>query len=277
MMELGSDDDCMRRRLDRAARVPAAAGRSETAPAVLAILNDTSGVKPSCPSCTAVGVRRWGFADGLQRFRCKTCQRSFTLLTGTPLAPLRRRDLWLDHAQLLHEGSSIRVAARRLGVHRNTSLRWRHRWLINPRDLQDEVFAGPVEVDTVRVQGIPNGKYAWQRVGIPEPLQDDNRPCANQRERGGRCMSVLVVCDHYGDVADAVLPRIDAPSLTSVLGPLLDPQRAVLCSPGVSSFRAFAALQGLPHQPHAEDTAAPGAGMAAAHLADRSTLGHVRA
>lgn len=277
MVELRSDEGGVRRQVDRPAPIPAAADGSETARAVLAVLNNASGEKPSCPSCTAVGVQRWGFTDGLQRFRCKACQRSFTPLTGTPLARLRRRDLWLEHAQILHEGSSIRVAARRLGVHRNTSLRWRHRWLTNPRDLRAEVFAGPVEVDTVRLQDIPNGKRAWQRVGLSEPLQDDTTPCAGQRERGGRCMSVLVVCDHNGAVADAVLPRIDVPSLTSVLGPLLDPQRAVFCSPGAPSFRAFAAMRCLPHFPQAEDAAAANASASAPGRAGRSQLGHARA
>jgi transposase-like protein len=90
---------------------------------VLALLNEPAATPPPCPSCRGRRVQRWGQSGGVQRFRCTACGRSFNALTGTPLARLRRRDLWLDNAQVLNEGLSIRAAGRRLGIHHNTTFR----------------------------------------------------------------------------------------------------------------------------------------------------------
>lgn len=88
---------------------------------------------PSCPFCGEHRSWRWGQAAGLQRYRCQACHHTFNALTGTPLAHLRYKALWLQHAGELAEGHSIRQSATILGVHRNTAFRWRHRFLAWPR------------------------------------------------------------------------------------------------------------------------------------------------
>ena len=42
-----------------------------------------------CPQCQSKNVGSWGRANGLKRYRCRDCHRSFNALTGTPLARLR--------------------------------------------------------------------------------------------------------------------------------------------------------------------------------------------
>lgn len=44
-----------------------------------------------CPHCGSTRMVRNGHADGLQRYKCRACNRSFNALTGTPLARLRQR------------------------------------------------------------------------------------------------------------------------------------------------------------------------------------------
>jgi transposase-like protein len=41
------------------------------------------------------------------RFRCKSCGRTFNALTKTPMAHLRKKERWLDHAQSMIEGKSL--------------------------------------------------------------------------------------------------------------------------------------------------------------------------
>jgi hypothetical protein len=48
--------------------------------------------KQSCPDCGGNRCHRSGHANGLQRYRCAACRRSFNALTGTPLARLRLPD-----------------------------------------------------------------------------------------------------------------------------------------------------------------------------------------
>ena len=84
---------------------------------------------PVCAHCGDTRISRWGFAHGLQRYRCGGCHQTFNALSGTPLARLRHKDKWGGYAGQLADGSSVRKAAAVLGVSSNTTFRWRHRFL----------------------------------------------------------------------------------------------------------------------------------------------------
>jgi hypothetical protein len=51
-----------------------------------------------CPHSAGREIVGWGRSDGLLRFRCKSCGRTFNALTRTPMAHLRKKEKWLDHA-----------------------------------------------------------------------------------------------------------------------------------------------------------------------------------
>ena len=53
--------------------------------------------KGSCPHCSHTQIYRHGLVNGLQRYRCKACKKTFNALTRTPLAHLRHKDKWLDY------------------------------------------------------------------------------------------------------------------------------------------------------------------------------------
>ena len=103
----------------------------------LDIANDRAERCKLCPDCQSTRIWRWGFKDGVQRFRCKDCGRTFNALTGTPLARLKRLDAWLAYCDALIAGLSVRKAALVVGVHKNTAFRWRHRMLTAPNRVKD--------------------------------------------------------------------------------------------------------------------------------------------
>ena len=88
--------------------------------------------QPRCPSCHHTHCIHWGNAHGLPRYRCAACHKTFNALTATPLARLRHRECWSEYAQALIDGATVREAARRCGVHKDTAFRWRHRFLALP-------------------------------------------------------------------------------------------------------------------------------------------------
>ena len=65
-----------------------------------------------CPHCAGREIVGWGRSDGLLRFRCKSCGRTFNALTRTPMAHLRKKEKWLDHARAMIEGKSLEGVAR---------------------------------------------------------------------------------------------------------------------------------------------------------------------
>src|SRR5690606_27106637 len=144
--------------------VEALHGTADRAAAVNRVIEERVEARPCCPHCQAARAQRWGSAHGLQRFRCTACRRTFNALTGTPLARLRRRDVWLGYASALEDGLSIRKAARRLGVHYATTFRWRHRWLDLLRERKDTKLVGIVEVDETYFLESRKGSRAWTRV-----------------------------------------------------------------------------------------------------------------
>lgn len=100
-----------------------------------------------CPHCSHEKLSKWGTSNGLQRWRCKECARTFNILTGTPLARLRKRAKWKENARAMISGASVRDTAAQCGVHRNTSFRWRHRFLLIQQKAQCQDLSGIAESD----------------------------------------------------------------------------------------------------------------------------------
>lgn len=80
-----------------------------------------------CPRCGSSCTVRWGRFSGRQRHRCRSCRRTFSDLTGTPLAYSKRLHLWPAFGACMAAGLSVRRTGRRLGIDKDTAFRWRHR------------------------------------------------------------------------------------------------------------------------------------------------------
>ncbi len=102
-----------------------------------------------CPHCKSNLIKRWGKRSDLQRYRCKVCKRTFNSLTGTPLAYLHKKGRWLDFAQCLIDGYSVRKSAELCHVNKNTTFRWRHRFLQNMTFIKATKLKGIVEIEDI--------------------------------------------------------------------------------------------------------------------------------
>ncbi|MGV1080951.1 MAG: IS1595 family transposase [Candidatus Nanopelagicales bacterium] len=192
-----------------------------------------------CPHCQASGgqLRPWGFSHGLARLRCRACHKTCNALTGTPLAHLRKREQWTPYAQALIEGVSVRRAAQRCGVNKNTAFLWRHRFLKAASAHRAEHEGGIVEADETFFLESFKGQRKLHRPA---------------RKRGGvgakwEQIAVLVVRDRSGQTADFRVERLDARHITAVLRPLIA-QDAILCTDGARVYQAFARLTGITHR-----------------------------
>ena len=100
-----------------------------------------------CPRCQSKALYRHGSKSGLQRFRCRSCGRTFNSLTGTPLARLRHKSKWIAFSRCMLASSTVRKAAACVEVDKNTSLRWRHRVLCGARHDRPVCLTGIAEAD----------------------------------------------------------------------------------------------------------------------------------
>jgi transposase-like protein len=70
----------------------------------LAVIESQSPIQPrGCPHCHGTALDLHGQVNGLQRYRCQACRRTFNALTGTALARLRKKDKWLGFGAALAE------------------------------------------------------------------------------------------------------------------------------------------------------------------------------
>ena len=199
--------------------------------------------KPLCPHCAHDQVSSWGFANGLQRYRCNACRATFNALTETPLARLRHKAKWIDYAKQLVEGVSIRKSAAAVGIHPNTAFRWRHRFLNLPNGQQAISLAGIAEADETYFLESQKGR----RQGLSRP----------PRKRGGKASkrglseeqtAVLICRDRAGNTADFMLEKADKAHIGAVLKPLLASD-VILCTDGEKALAAVAKEMGITHRP----------------------------
>ena len=100
-----------------------------------------------CPHCAATHIVRNGHANGLQRYLCHDCRKTFNALTGTTLARLHQRGKWLNQSAALALGQTLRQVARQLNIAVSTAHRWRHRFLHQPGVERIAALQGIAEAD----------------------------------------------------------------------------------------------------------------------------------
>lgn len=192
-----------------------------------------------CPHCGADVIRRWGAANGKPRYRCASCGKTFNALTGTPLARLRRPDRWNDQARALISGETVAKAADRCDVAYTTAFRWRHRFLAALNLDQPRRLSGIVEADETFILE----SFKGRRSDLPRAARKRGGKAA-RRGLSAEQIPVIVARDRSGATADAVLPRLDAASITRALGSVIS-RPAEFCCDGGSAITAFARRAGL--------------------------------
>ena len=186
-----------------------------------AIVQGRMATHRGCPKCQALRVVRNGQADGLQRYKCRGCGVTFNALTGTPLARLRHRDKWIEQAQAMHEGLSVRKAATRMDVHRITAFRWRHRFLALPCDAKATNLVGVAEADETYVLRSYKGQH---RKLLAEQVRKPRHRGGKAAKRGlsAEQVPILVLRNRAGQTTDYVLEAANKCCVKAVLQPALD-------------------------------------------------------
>lgn len=215
---------------------------SQATAAVVALIQARSGPPRRCCHCQGERLVRHGQASGLQRYKCRGCGRSFNALTGTPLARLRQKEKWLEQADALLLGLTIRQAAAQLQVAQSTAFRWRHRFLTLPNQCKPAILTGVVELDETYLRRSCKGQRvsgrASRRRGGTAPLRGVSK----------EHLPVLVACERSGAATDFMLEARDRHEVRRVLQPLL-PFDAVVCTDGSALLATAMAYLRLEHHP----------------------------
>ena len=208
--------------------------------AVTAAIEDRLGGERVCPHCGCTRSVGRGRADGLQRYRCKDCGKTFNALTGTPLARLRQKEHWLDFGRALSEGDTVAESAERCDVAVSTAFRWRHRFL-KAADTAAKTLKGIVEADETYLLSSRKGERGLDRKARKRG------GTASKRGTSKEFTPAIVAVDRSGATFSAILPAVTAKAAEQALGPVLDPD-ALLVTDGSSIDPACAAALGITHE-----------------------------
>ena len=191
------------------------------------IISDKEEAISACPHCDSEKLNRWGMTrQGIQRFRCKSCNKTFNALSGTPLYRMRKPEKWLKYTQLMWQGVPLRKAANELDINLRTSFRWRHVFLKNPSKAGCNKLTGIIEAD---------------ETFIPESFKGRKIIARKARKRGGGDtdkVPVFMALDRSGDISHKVLVRDTKEELELALKPLLT-SGSVLCTDGNLSYKSI--------------------------------------
>jgi len=193
-----------------------------------------------CPQRTGTQVVRNGHANGLQRYRCHDCRKTFNALTGTALARLHHRNKWLNQSVALTAGQSLRQVARHLGIALSTAHRWRHRFLRLPGVERVAALHGIAEADETYFLHSCKGQKR-----LPRPARHRGGK-ASTRGLAPALVPVLVARDRSGQTANLILPSTRAADMAGALRPHLSAD-TVLCTDGSSALAAAARSLGVEH------------------------------
>ena len=210
---------------------------------VLELIEASFDAKNACPHCGGIELYRHGVVSGLQRYYCKHCHKTFNALTGTPLARLREKPKWLDYLAAMAQSQTVRQSASDAGIHRNTSFRWRHRFLNWISQDRPATLHGITEADETYMlesnKGQRNlGRKARKRGGS-----------ASKRGISDEQICILVARDRSGQTLDFVTGNgpLTKTLLTASLKSPLDAD-ALLVSDANPTYTAFCEAEGFSHE-----------------------------
>jgi transposase-like protein len=208
-----------------------------------AVIENAVALRLCCPRCQGKQLYRHGTKSGLQRFRCRACGRTFNSLTGTPLARLRHKDKWLDFGDCMLDSRTVRKAAARVEVAKNTSFRWRHRFLTLTKTDRPGCLKGIAEADETFLLESQKGARKLQRPARKRGGKASKRGTSSEQ------VCILVARDRGGNTVDFVTGRgpVTIVQLNEHLRPVLAPD-TLLVTDANKAYQAFARQQGISHR-----------------------------
>lgn len=206
-------------------------------------IENKNGLK--CPYCGENDIVGYGNYNGRSRYKCKSCQRTFNELTGTPMAGSHYLGKWEKYLQHMIEGRSLRYIARELDIAVMTAFFWRHKILNAFERVGCDKLEGIVETDeTFFLYSEKGNKHIYGRL----PRKRGGK--ANKRGVSKEQVAVLASCDrmNHSVVGIACFGRISKDDVERVIGDYIDEDN-IFCSDAHRSYTTFTKSHNIKHEP----------------------------
>jgi transposase-like protein len=189
----------------------------------------------ACPHCRHTYTILYGKYNGRQRYMCKSCGRTFSGFTNTPLAMTHFPEKWETFMECTLRGMSLRAAAMELKVSYVTLFYWRHKLLVALKEIAPNKMNGTVE--------LLNFYLKYSEKGKKHPHNKKKRVhdrSMNYLNIESDKISMLAAADFFGNIFSGAIcrGRINTRDIANSIGRLLD-ENNIVCSKPKSMFSVF--------------------------------------
>lgn len=178
-----------------------------------------------CPRCGRTHVVRNGHRpDGIQRYVCKDCGKSFVVSSNTIVEGTRKSlDVWRKFMACMMRGMSIRETAAECGIHRNTAFYWRHKVLDALRKMMaGRALDGIVEMDETFFDVSYKGNHKKSDFEMPRaPHKRGGQTHLRGVSHEKVCVPCAISRTGLAYAKSANLGRASAKSIESVFGGII--------------------------------------------------------
>ena len=181
-----------------------------------------------CRHCKSQSYYKWGKESGIQRYKCRTCKKTYNQLTNTPLAKLRKKEQWITNASEMIKGSTLKDTAEICNTAISTSFRWRHRFLELLSQSEPESLTGIIEADETYFLESHKGER-----GLKSPRKRGGK--AKKRGLSSEQIPVLIARDRNGQTLSRQLSAVNSQTLSEALKPVIE-NGSVLCTDGHAAY-----------------------------------------
>lgn len=196
-----------------------------------------------CAHCGHLKYVKFGIDKGSQRYKCKSCKRSFTEYTGTWMAGLQKKDKIDAYLSLMMQEKSLDKIKEALPMNKKTAFDWRHKILASLSETDKDDFTGITESDETFFLNSEKGRTVTHRESRKRGGKSKTRGISNDQ------VAVIVTQDRTSnlDLTVATMGRIKKVDIENAIGNRINPNQTILCSDAHVSYKGFAIDNNLEH------------------------------
>ena len=193
-----------------------------------------------CPHCQSQKIIKHGYYKDTQRYKCKSCNRTFIPTTGTLIHNIKKRDKFSEYVKIIEEEGmrTIEYMSKKLKISIPTSFDWRHKILLSIPKKKDK-FEEEVQADDLwflySQKGRRGLKYSRKRGG--------------SKRRGDNEFRVKIIAAADNNQVEMKVAKIGRISKIDIIQAIGDKFKkdCKLVTDGHRSFGAFAKSAKLNH------------------------------
>lgn len=195
-----------------------------------------------CPHCGEKQIKKNGHKNGVQRYLCFSCRKTFNITTNTILSSTKKDiSVWNDYIDCMMNGLSIRKSAEKCGISVITAFEWRHKILDALQNMAESVkLDGIVEGDEtffpISYKGNhKNGKFVMPRESHHRGKQTHIKGLSHEKV----CVPCAVNRNGLSIAKISNLGKISSKNLHNVFDARIT-ENSILCTDGMNSYVNFA-------------------------------------